>query len=163
MGIIPPHLLVDVIKNFQDKDSQIQIAGIDLTVKSIERFAIPGKISVDNRHRKLSVTEPVKLIDNYYIIPPGGYQVRYNESVHVPSDAAGLTLPRSSLMRCGATIHSALWDPGYEGKGMGLLTVFQQIKIEQNARIAQIVFFSLTDETQGQYSGVYQGEGIESE
>jgi len=87
----------------------------------------------------------------------GAYLVTYNELVTVPADCAGLILPRSSLMRCGAMLHSALWDPGYRGRGQGLLTVFSGLRLYRNARIGQFVLISL--ETAAElYSGRYQGE-----
>lgn len=161
MGIIVPSELPEAIKGMQDPTKQIQQAGIDLTVNRIEKFVGTGLLSVDNKNRELPNIEEVELDKNgdYYLIP-GGYIIRYNESVHVPLFAAGLTLPRSSLMRLGATLHSAVWDPGYEGKGMGLLTVYNPVNIQRNARIAQIIFISLTKELDTGYSGTYQGEGL---
>ena len=161
MGIIIPSELHNVIRGMLDSAKQIQQAGIDLTVKRIERFIGEGILSVDNSNRVLPDVEVVELDKNEnFHLTPGGYVIRYNESVHVPLFAAGFTLPRSSLMRLGATLHSAVWDPGYEGKGMGLLTVYHPINIQPNARIAQIIFISLTKELEGGYSGKYQGEGL---
>ncbi|MCE7735024.1 MAG: deoxyuridine 5'-triphosphate nucleotidohydrolase [Candidatus Heimdallarchaeota archaeon] len=161
MGIIVPSELPEAIKGMLDPSKQIQQAGIDLTVKRIEKFVGIGLLSVDNKNRVLPDVEEVELDGSgNYNLPPGGYIIRYNESVHVPLFAAGLTLPRSSLMRLGATLHSAVWDPGYKGKGMGLLTVFNSINIQQNSRIAQIIFISLTKKLEAGYSGTYQGEGL---
>lgn len=161
MGIIVPSELPEAIKGMQDPTKQIQQAGIDLTVNRIEKFVGTGLLSLDNKNRELPDIEEVQLDnDGNYNLKPGGYIIRYNESIHVPLFAAGLTLPRSSLMRLGATLHSAVWDPGYEGKGMGLLTVYNPVNIQQNARIAQIIFISLTKELDKGYSGTYQGEGL---
>ncbi|MHA2029371.1 MAG: deoxyuridine 5'-triphosphate nucleotidohydrolase [Candidatus Kariarchaeaceae archaeon] len=161
MVIITPDYLQNVIRDMIDPAKQVQQAGIDLTVHKIEKFTDDGLLAVDNTKRVLPNIEELQLDDDgNYNLKNGGYIVRYNESVHVPLDAAGLTLPRSSLMRLGATLHSAVWDPGYEGKGMGLLTVFNQIRIQQNSRIAQIIFFSLSTKVKDGYSGRYQGEGL---
>ena len=154
-----PKDLQNAIQNFFNKEEQTQQAGFDLTVQSIERFTTEGILTIDNGNRKISETEEVPLEDGFFSLVSGGYVLRYNESVHVPKNAAGLTLPRSSLMRSGATIHSALWDPGYEGVGMGLLTVTNPLRVEKNARVAQIIFFELNDKTDG-YTGVYQKEGL---
>ncbi len=144
-----------------DPIQQIQPAGIDLTVDQIERFLGEGYLSIDNSDRKLPSTEQIIPDENgVFYVPPGGYQIRYNESVHVPLDAAGLVLPRSSLMRCGATIHSALWDPAYVGRGVGLMTVTHPLRIQKNARIAQIIFISLNEGAESGYQGAYQGEGM---
>ena len=159
MTLMLPKDLQNAIQNFYNKEEQIQQAGFDLTVQSIARFISEGTLTIDNGDRKISDTEEVPLDHGFFSLIPGGYVLRYNESVHVPKNAAGLTLPRSSLMRSGATIHSALWDPGYEGVGMGLLTVTNPLRIEKNARVAQIIFFELNDRTEG-YNGVYQKEGL---
>ncbi len=162
MGILTPDHIENAVRNMLDETKQIQQAGIDLTVSKIEKFVGEGVLAQNNSDRVLPDIEELILENDIYQLNPGGYIVRYNESIHVPLNAAGLTLPRSSLMRSGATLHSAVWDPGYEGKGMGLLTVFQSIKIEKNARIAQIIFFSLSNKVKTGYSGTYQGEGIDS-
>ncbi|MHA2092719.1 MAG: deoxyuridine 5'-triphosphate nucleotidohydrolase [Candidatus Kariarchaeaceae archaeon] len=161
MAILTPHSLVGVVRRMMDPIQQIQPAGIDLTVDQIERFIGEGYISIDNSDRTLPNTEQIIPDENgVFYVPPGGYQVRYNESVHVPLDAAGLVLPRSSLMRCGATIHSALWDPGYSGRGIAMMTVTHPLRIQKNARVAQIIFISLNEGAELGYQGAYQGEGM---
>lgn len=162
MVILTPDLLETAVRDFIDKPNQIQQAGIDLTVNKIEEFVGEGLLAQYNQDRILPEIKELSFENDVYHLDPGGYIVRYNESIHVPLTAAALTLPRSSLMRSGATLHSAVWDPGYEGKGMGLLTVFHPIKIQKNARIAQIIFFSLSNPAKDGYSGTYQGEGIKS-
>ncbi|OLS20636.1 MAG: Deoxyuridine 5'-triphosphate nucleotidohydrolase [Candidatus Heimdallarchaeota archaeon LC_2] len=161
MAILTPNQIGNAVRDMLDKTKQIQHAGVDLTVNKIEKFVGEGFLAQDNKDRVLPDIEEMKIENGIYQLNPGGYIVRYNESIHVPLNAAALTLPRSSLMRSGATIHSAVWDPGYEGKGMGLLTVFHKIKIQKNSRIAQIIFFSLSNEVKTGYSGTYQGEGFD--
>ena len=78
----------------------------------------------------------------------------------VPLNAIGIVLPRSSLMRSGATVCSAVWDPGYKGRGIGLFIVYANITLYQNARVAQIVFIETKAETTKGYSGKYQNENI---
>ena len=72
-----------------------------------------------------------------------------------------LGAPRSSLLRCGVTVHMAVWDAGYSGRSQSLLVVFnpQGFRCERNARVAQLVFMELANETEG-YRGIYQGENI---
>ena len=63
-------------------------------------------------------------------------------------------------MRMGAMIFTALWDPGYEGKGSSLLYVFNNegVVIEKGARIAQLIVIKA--QTEKKYSGRYQYEGL---
>ncbi|MEM2452891.1 MAG: deoxyuridine 5'-triphosphate nucleotidohydrolase, partial [Ignisphaera sp.] len=93
---------------------------------------------------------------------PGGYRIRYREIVKVPENTIAIAIPRSTLLRIGATIHTAVWDPGYEGRGEGLLVVFNNhgIEIEHGAQIAQLVFISLDRITRYIYRGSYFRENI---
>jgi dUTP pyrophosphatase len=92
---------------------------------------------------------------------PGAYIVSYNEIVHLPRDVMALARPRSSLLRCGVTINTAVWDAGYSGRSQSLMVVHNPhgVRLQRNARLMQLVFLQLTRETEG-YQGVYQGENI---
>jgi dUTP pyrophosphatase len=70
--------------------------------------------------------------------------------------------PRSSLGRCGATIHTAVWDAGYRGRSTSLLVVSNPhgFAVERDARVMQLVFFSLARPASEGYAGAYQGENI---
>jgi len=93
---------------------------------------------------------------------PGAYVVTYNEIVHLPKNIMALATPRSSLLRCGVTVNTAVWDAGYSGRSQSLMVVYnpQGFRLQRNARIVQLVFFQLTGETEG-YHGDYQGENID--
>lgn len=151
-----------------DAEVQRQPAGFDLTVAQVGRFAGGGALDFDNRLRKLPETEelpwsPVVSEEktpepDSLLLKPGGYLVTYNELINVPADCAGLVLPRSSLMRCGAMLNSALWDPGYRGRGQGLLTVFSELRLYRSARIAQFILIALESAAAELYQGRYQNE-----
>ena len=69
--------------------------------------------------------------------------------------------PRSSLLRNGVSIHSAVWDSGYEGKSSALLVIYNtEFEIKQNARIFQLVFFKLDKTVKKGYEGKFHKEGI---
>jgi dUTP pyrophosphatase len=72
-----------------------------------------------------------------------------------------LARPRSSLLRCGVNIGTAVWDAGYSGRSQSLMQVLNAkgFRLQKNARVAQLVFMTLTAETEG-YSGKYQNENI---
>jgi dUTP pyrophosphatase len=119
-----------------------------------------GKITVDNSQRVVSDLSPL-VFDGMGSIElvPGTYIITYNEVVHLPKDIMALGRPRSSLLRCGVTVGTAVWDAGYSGRSQSLLVVYNPrgFRVQRNARIIQLVFFTLTGESEG-YSGVYQGE-----
>jgi len=148
---------------------QRQPAGFDLTAALVSKFTGPSALGFENQLRELPSCEaltwvPSTAMEDDAQLPPsiwlerGAYLVTYNELVTVPADCAGLVLPRSSLMRCGAMLNSALWDPGYSGRGQGLLTVFSNLRLYRNARIGQFVLISLEAAAAELYSGRYQGE-----
>ena len=91
----------------------------------------------------------------------GAYIITYNEIVHIPKNIIALATPRSSLLRCGVMINTAVWDAGYSGRSQSLMVVYnaQGFRVQRNARIVQLVFLKLTQKTEG-YHGTYQGENI---
>ncbi len=146
---------------------QRQPAGYDLTVRSIDRFTLAGRLDLTNEQRELPDLEalpwpqpPGEGTPQPLRLGRGGYLVTYNEEIRIPPNAAGIVLPRSSLMRCGATLHSALWDPGYCGRGQGLLTVHHDLDLYPDARIGQLILIALEQEADRLYSGTYQGENL---
>jgi dUTP pyrophosphatase len=72
-----------------------------------------------------------------------------------------LARPRSSLLRCGVTVNTAVWDAGYSGRSQSLMVVYNShgFRLQRNARLVQLVFLRLTEETEG-YHGAYQRENI---
>ena len=135
----------------------VQPNGVDLTVSEVYRLKGPGELLKSSR--KIPEYEPME--GEVWRLDPGAYVVRYGEVIRVPENAVGIVLPRSSLLRMGATVFSALWDSGYEGRGIGLLLVLNPngIVLEKGARIAQ--FILLDARSSGSYSGIWKGEGIE--
>lgn len=145
---------------------QIQPAGIELTLREVEKFEDTGYIDLTNIKRKISKSTPLQFDSNGKIfLPQGAYKVRFNEVVSVPADMVGIGLPRSSLLRSGATILSAVWDPGYKGRSESLLVVFNPhgIVLERNARLMQLLFIKLLEKPHKPYSGRYQFENIKKE
>lgn len=159
MAMLPPYK-DHIIKEYLDADIQTQIAGFDLTAKDILTLKEGGIIDFDNTERFIPEHETLESTDSKWILEPGGYLVRYNEIVEVPLDAIGIVLPRSTLMRIGATLCSAVWDPGYKGRGIGLLLVNAKITVYKDARIAQIVFIKTQKQLEEGYSGTYQNENV---
>jgi dUTP pyrophosphatase len=91
----------------------------------------------------------------------GIYSITYNEIVHLPNNVMALARPRSSLLRCGVSVGTAVWDAGYSGRSESLLNVYHPAGfcIQKNSRVVQLVFFRLAENTEG-YSGTYQNENI---
>ena len=152
-----------LVESMIDPETQTQMCGMELTLQKIERFITAGAVAFDNKERKLPETEPMSFDESGWIeLPAGSYLVTFNEVVNIPKDVAALARARSTLLRCGATLETALWDPGYRGRSQSLLVVYnpQGLRLKKNARLMQLVFLRLEKEAEKLYSGKYQGENI---
>ena len=152
-----------LVESMIDPETQTQMCGVELTLQKIERFLTAGAVAFDNKERKLPETEPLNFDEMGWIeLPAGSYLVTFNEIVNIPKDVAAMARARSTLLRCGATLETALWDPGYRGRSQSLLVVYnpQGLKLKKDARLMQLVFLRLENEAEKLYSGKYQGENI---
>lgn len=155
LGKEPP-----LVEGCPDLEKQLQPNGIDLTLREVSMFQTPGQIGVSNSERRISSLGQLMFDSMGYIeLISESYLITYNETVNLPNNVMALALPRSSLLRCGVTIHTAVWDAGYSGRAQSLMVVFNSrgFRLQRNARIVQLVFFQLTQETEG-YKGIYLGE-----
>ncbi len=148
------------VPNLDLPDIQIQPAGVDLTMGKIFEFTTKGQIDYDNSNRKISDVKELKFEDEIFL-KTGVYKVQLSEIIKIPNDCLGICLPRSTLLRCGATIHTAFWDPGYEGKSEILLVVHNPngLILKKKARIAQMTFAKVED-AKGSYKGAYHKENL---
>ncbi|TET26404.1 MAG: deoxyuridine 5'-triphosphate nucleotidohydrolase [Dehalococcoidia bacterium] len=141
-------------------EEQIQPNGIDLTLREVALLQSSGRIAADKSQRLVSSLAPLVFDGLGFIdLVAGVYIITYNEVVHLPRDVMALATPRSSLLRCGVTVNTAVWDAGYSGRSQSLMVVYNQqgFRLQRNVRIVQLVFLRLTQETEG-YQGAYQGE-----
>ncbi len=152
-----------LIEGYIDLEEQVQPNGIDLTLREVALLQSPGKIAVKNSQRVVSDLAPLVFDGLGFIdLVPGAYIITYNEIVHLPKNVMALARPRSSLLRCGVTVNTAAWDAGYSGRSQSLMVVYnsQGFRLQKNARIVQLIFLQLTQETEG-YHGAYQKENID--
>lgn len=151
-----------LVEGWVDLETQVQTNGFDLTLRDVAVPQSAGKMTVANNQRILSDLSPLVFdaMGNIELVA-GIYIITYNEIVHLPRNIMALGRPRSSLLRCGVTVGTAVWDAGYEGRSQSLLVVYNQrgFCVQKNARITQLVFMELTGDSEG-YDGVYQGENI---
>jgi dUTP pyrophosphatase len=146
-----------------DLEEQIQPNGIDLTVRDIALIASAGQIGPTADERRLSSHSPLQFDALGFLdLPAGCYVVTYNEIVNLPKNIIALGKPRSSLLRCGVSIGTAVWDAGYSGRSQSLMVVYNPygFRLSRNARILQLVFFLLTRESMEGYGGIFQRENI---
>ena len=152
-----------LIEGFINLDEQLQPNGFDLTLREIALFQSSGKIATSDSQRLVSDLAPLVFDGLGFIyLAPGIYSITYNEIVHIPKNTMALATPRSSLLRCGVTVNTAIWDAGYSGRSQSLMVVYnpQGFRLQRNARIVQLIFLRLTGETE-EYQGTYQRENID--
>ncbi|MFC2041112.1 deoxyuridine 5'-triphosphate nucleotidohydrolase [Chloroflexota bacterium] len=152
-----------LIEGYIDLEAQLQPNGVDLTLREVALPQSSGRIAASDRQRLVSDLAPLVFDGLGYIdLMPGAYIITYNEIVHLPNNVMALARPRSSLLRCGVTINTAVWDAGYSGRSQSLMVVYhpQGFRLQRNARVLQLVFLRLTGDTEG-YQGVYQRENID--
>ena len=145
-----------LIENVDEKN--VQPSGVDLRLKCVYRLKNGGFLGTNNRMTpdieivSDRLGERVKLEPNEFVL------VETMEKVNIPKDVTAIVLPRSSLFRCGVSLHTAVVDPGFQGTltfGMKNLSD-QTFEIEIGSKIGQIVF----EEVKGNvklYDGKYQG------
>ena len=151
-----------LVEGYVDLEQQLQPNGFDITLRDIAALQTRGQIGVDNAQRQLPDLVPLVFDGGGFIeLAAGIYMITYNEIVHIPTNLMALARPRSSLLRCGVNIGTAVWDAGYSGRSQSLMQVYNVngFRVQKNARVAQLVFMTLSAETEG-YNGKYQNENL---
>jgi dUTP pyrophosphatase len=149
-----------LVEDWRDLEEQVQVNGFDITVRDIAMPQSAGRIGTSNSERRLPDSAPLMFDSMGYLeLIPGSYIITFNEIVHLPRDVMALGRPRSSLLRCGVTVDSAVWDAGYSGRSQSLMIVCNPygFRLQKNSRVMQLVFWKLTGETEG-YRGAYLNE-----
>ena len=143
-----------------DQALQLQPNGIDIRVERMDRLTSRAVLGVHER-APAARSEIATDGDGWWDLDPGAYVIRYRERVNLPNDVMAFARPRSSLLRSGVAIHTAVWDAGYSGQGEGLLSVLAPAgyRLQRGARVVQLVFVRLGTATAEGYHGAYQDEG----
>ena len=152
-----------LVENYLSLEQQLQPNGFDLTLNSVSRLSSPGSMGAAPDDRELSSTEPLDFApDGWLELAPGPYLIDFNETVNLPLDVMALGRTRSSLLRSGVAIHTAVWDAGYRGRSQALIVVYQPdgYRLQKDARLLQLVFYRLAQPVSEGYQGRFQGENI---
>jgi len=151
-----------LVESSIDLEEQIQQSGIDMTVEKIFALEGAGTIDFSNEERKFPEEKELDFENDKIKLEKGCYKVRFNEVVSIPANATAFGLSRSSLLRMGAFVETALWDPGFKGKSESLLVVKNPagLIIKKNARVMQLVFIELEEDSENTYDGIHQNLGV---
>jgi dUTP pyrophosphatase len=142
---------------------QLQPNGFDLTLQNVVGLSSVGYLGQTSDQRALSDTDPLPFDHNGWIyLDEGPYIITFNEIVNLPLNLMALGRSRSSLLRCGVSIHNAVWDAGYRGRSQALMVVYNTLgyRVQKGARLMQLVFFQLNNKVKEGYSGRYMRENI---
>jgi len=152
-----------LLADYIDLDTQIQPNGVDLTLREVSRHSGAGAIGTDSADRVLPDLEPLAFdTDGWLSLEPGCYHILYNEVVDIPETLMAFGRPRSSLNRCGVTIHTAVWDAGYTGRSTSMLVVSNPagFRVQRDSRVMQLVFVGMSEAPAEGYRGRYHLENM---
>ena len=152
-----------LVECYLSLDNQLQPNGFDTSLREVAALVSPGSIGCDPDNRELSATNRLEFgLDGWLDLDPGPYLVTFNEIVNLPLDIMALGRTRSSLLRSGVSIHTAVWDAGYQGRSQSLLVVHHPsgYRIQRGARLMQLIFFRLPRPVGEGYQGRYQRENL---
>ncbi len=124
--------------------SKIQQSGIDLTVKKIYKIAACSSLNIEYEEVRLPA-----------VLDAGSaYDVEFHEYVEVPVDMIAFIHTRSTFNRRGAFITTGVFDNGFKNYIGAVLHTSIPLLVQQDERLAQIVFHQCEHESQ--YQGKYQ-------
>lgn len=149
---------VEVPDGEYDLEAQIQPNGLDLRVDEFATVRGTAVLGLDKSMDTSAMkVEPVDWLGGSWCELKAGhyYVVNFREKIRVPPHYCAIIVGRSSLLRVGSFITSALWDAGFYGHLGCVIRPLNSIKIEKGSRLAQIVF--LEAEKGDLYAGQYQG------
>ena len=128
--------------------------GFDVSLKEIKCLMGTGVVHKDKTDVPTYKALPCDP-EGYYNLQKGVYSITFNEGGTIPQNSCGWIKTRSSLIRGGCIIESGLYDTGFSCEDFGaVLFVFNPIRIEQNARVAQFLLFDA--EEAELYEGQFQ-------
>lgn len=148
------------------EDEQYQPTGLDLTLDTISElkhndgttYGLLKNAKVLPAHEKIeakSLMVSGMIVDAYTLEPNTSYIATTKEKIEINKNSAQFYLPRSSLLRAGIDVRTALGDAGYCGT-LSFLIINHSSKpfvLEKGVRFAQLVDM----EAKG-VDGVYDGD-----
>ena len=152
-----------LLEEYLSLGQQLQPNGFDLTLKEVAQLTSPGNMGRSPEERQLADTQAMAFDrEGWLELSPGPYLITFNEIVNLPLDLMALGRPRSSLLRSGVSVHTAVWDAGYRGRSQALLMVHhhQGYRLQQGARLLQLVFLRLGQPVSQGYQGRFLRENL---
>jgi dUTP pyrophosphatase len=152
-----------LLERYLSLEDQLQPNGFDLTLRNVDRLVSGGSVGAGKNQRELSSSETLAFDgDGWAHLQSGPYLITFNEIINLALDLMALGRPRSSLLRSGVSVHTAVWDAGYRGRSQALLVVHNPCgyRVQRDARLVQLVFFRLPRPASQGYQGRFLGENL---
>lgn len=155
--------LKEMYPNFDD--SSYQPDGIDLRLGQVYRFDFSSEIlyGITEESKILpDLTELEKIsvndVNGWILNPQEAFIFEVDRTVHIKNNSAQFYLPRSSLLRMGLNVITALGDSGYNGHLSFLAKneTTEPLFLEEGVRFAQLIDFEVKGA--GKYDGDYQDD-----
>ena len=98
-------------------------------------------------------------IKGWVLKPHTSYILEVENEIQISDDCMQTYYPRSTLLRSGCTLHTAVGDAGYNGKLAFLFInhTSNDFVLEEGVRFAQLVDHQITGSSK-QYDGDYQND-----
>lgn len=148
------HTLKEIFKGLDDE--QYQPNSIDLKLgkvyKSIEHEYM--KVGLYNGEKHLPNLDEIKpkyhkegVYDTFLLSSKVPYWFEIEPIMEIPNDMAQFYLPRSSLLRMGITLHTALGDSGFKGHLRFLAINHNKypVLIQKGERVATAINFPVCE------------------
>lgn len=148
-------------------ENQYQPGGIDLKLGNIKNFKnketvygivdgtkqLPEQADIEESAVKMGAT---RLEVGFMLEPYTPYIAVVQDKIKIPLDILQLYFPRSSLLRAGVDVRTAVGDPGFHGHLSFLIVNHNDTPffIKKGERFAQMVCMRLDGDTNG-YDGDY--------
>ena len=133
-------------------DDQYQPAGIDLTLgnlytleeNNLDIYGLFKNMKILPEQCEMSTRNVLvkgNLCKVYTLDPKTAYIAKTNEKIKIDQHSAQFYLPRSSLLRAGISVQTALGDPGFNGHLSFLIVNHTDapFMIEKHVRFAQLI------------------------
>ena len=145
-------------------ENSVQSNAVDVRLDRV--WKLDGEFVIDENtkvHRNRTEVFPID--GNTFHLPPGYYEISFENLISVAEDEAGFAISRSTLTRNGVFILSALYDSGYglnnpAPMSAGLFITTGNMIVDRGTRIAQFLLFKA--ESLKNYSGDYGNGGVDS-
>ena len=152
--ILGQKILEKIYPNFK---GDIEPAGIDLRVGKVYEILDSDEVGMYADTKRLpplkelakskKVLPDKNITEGYYLRSGRIYSIMIDRKMDIPEDVLQLYFPRSSLLRCGLNLHTAVGDCGFSGHLQFLIKNDSDTDffLGDNERFAQTVSFEVKE------------------